>query len=746
MPKTQIEPLLAPRGGLRFDLPGDLISPLEMTECQNVFFEEGLIKKRYGYKQMGGNLPLSGPIMGSDQYYKFGGSSFLLVMTTKDVYKWNSNNKMWEIITPSTDLDRCTSGWSAGSGDTVAADADEVEGTACTKVTLIAERSDGDLLAYKDISSADITSRNSIGFWLKSSANLAAEALELVVSEAKGGAKLKIAFDSGGTAEITVGDTITGATSGATAKVCGVTVSSGTWAGGDAAGELALHNQTGTFVSENLNVSGKQDNIATIGGDSSAPTFTDSLSTALTADTWTFVRVAETLTDLNAVLSVGLYANATIASATVIRIDDIRAYTPFTGQDDNFFDYDYIRKSDEEEPRWICTNGVDSVKYWDGITSCLSDLEGSPPLAKRAVAFKEHLHLLYVTSGGNPYPQRIQWSDTGDPTNWSSGNSKYADLPGADWISNAMRFKGDYMIVLKERSIEVGYATGDTFIFNFDSKVTGAGCAAPLTIESLGDEIVFLGWDDVYVFNGIDYEPIGTPIQKELFRRLNPEQIGRCFGVIIEEQKEYWLFTPSTDKSHIEGSGVSTYPDIAWCFNYDLNKWTMHSFGDFITMFGYYFLEAAVTWDDLTGTWDQQTWRWDDRTILKHAPTTIFGDKDGYVYEYDQLKNDDDDSAIDAYFDTKDFNFTQLTSRQRVLRLDCYYTGNGLDVSYSIDKGDTWTAIGTLDDSVDMETPRSLYLRLDCNMVRFRFRNNTASEHFEFSRANIYWQPAGGKL
>ncbi|GAH04190.1 unnamed protein product [marine sediment metagenome] len=96
------------------------------------------------------------------------------------------------------------------------------------------------------------------------------------------------------------------------------------------------------------------------------------------------------------------------------------------------------------------------------------------------------------------------------------------------------------LAIFKERSIEVGYATGDNEIFQFDCKVTGAGCAAPNTIESLGDEIIFLGWDDVYVFNGIDYEPIGTPIQRELFRTLNPEQIGRCFGVIIEEQKEYW--------------------------------------------------------------------------------------------------------------------------------------------------------------------------------------------------------------
>ena len=41
-----------------------------------------------------------------------------------------------------------------------------------------------------------------------------------------------------GSDAIEVGDTITGATSAATGYVCGVSLTSGTWAGGDAAGDL----------------------------------------------------------------------------------------------------------------------------------------------------------------------------------------------------------------------------------------------------------------------------------------------------------------------------------------------------------------------------------------------------------------------------------------------------------------------------------------------------------------------------
>lgn len=76
-----------------------------------------------------------------------------------------------------------------------------------------------------------------------------------------------VAFTSGGTYEIVAGDVITGATSAKTATVWLVYTTSGTWAGGDAAGWLFLSACSGALVSENLNV-GANTNVATIGGDS----------------------------------------------------------------------------------------------------------------------------------------------------------------------------------------------------------------------------------------------------------------------------------------------------------------------------------------------------------------------------------------------------------------------------------------------------------------------------------------------
>lgn len=85
----------------------------------------------------------------------------------------------------------------------------------------------------------------------------------------------ELAFTSGGTYQIAVGNTITGATSAATAVIGRVVVTSGTWAAGTAAGFLYFVTQTGTFQSENLNV-GANLNVATIAANSSAVSLTKS--------------------------------------------------------------------------------------------------------------------------------------------------------------------------------------------------------------------------------------------------------------------------------------------------------------------------------------------------------------------------------------------------------------------------------------------------------------------------------------
>lgn len=78
-----------------------------------------------------------------------------------------------------------------------------------------------------------------------------------------------LAFTSGGTTEIVVGDVICQSSGAVQAVVKAVSVTSGTWAGGDAAGTLTLKNQIGSFSAGAIYVGAGSDE-ATVAGNSTA--------------------------------------------------------------------------------------------------------------------------------------------------------------------------------------------------------------------------------------------------------------------------------------------------------------------------------------------------------------------------------------------------------------------------------------------------------------------------------------------
>lgn len=81
-------------------------------------------------------------------------------------------------------------------------------------------------------------------------------------------AAVAAAFTSGSTAIPVVGETLTGATSTQTAKVVGLFLTGGSWAGADAAGTLYVESASGAFTNgENLNGSVSGANILTLTAD-----------------------------------------------------------------------------------------------------------------------------------------------------------------------------------------------------------------------------------------------------------------------------------------------------------------------------------------------------------------------------------------------------------------------------------------------------------------------------------------------
>jgi len=381
----------------------------------------------------------------------------------------------------------------------------------------------------------------------------------------------------------------------------------------------------------------------------------------------------------------------------------------------------------------IITNSVDPVYKWNG-TGLYVALGGSPPKCAYLKKYHDYLVMAYVIDGGNIYPQRIQWCDTGLPEVWTidpTTNAGYVDLnDGVDFIVG-MEILGDRLIVIKERSIYSGYLTGTSSVFQFDLMVNGVGAKSGATISNIKNDLIFLGNDNVYLFNGLTVEEIGDQIKDQLFAISNPAKIQYSHSLVVEELDEYRLYIPT---------GSSDYPTAEFRYNYSKKAWLPGTCQN-ITRAGYYVKQTGNTWDSTVGTWDAQTSQWNDRIYLANSPINVLGDSGGYVYQEDYSISSANGTAIDAYFETKDLAMKDWNDTKFWARLDVIGQGTSSDVSYSTDEGNSWVSIGTVYFGTS-STPQKLDFRVTSFRIRFKF-DNPRAELFEVRQMTVYYDKAG---
>ena len=90
--------------------------------------------------------------------------------------------------------------------------------------------------------------------------------------------------------------------------------------------------------------------------------------------------------------------------------------------------------------------------------------------------------------------------------------------------------------------------------------------------------------------------------------------------------------------------------------------WVMNLVGDFwyrkrrtMTGFGYYQEQSSLTIADLVGTIGEQNWKFGDMLTKAYAPITLVGDNNGNVYKLDKMTLDNNSVAITNEWETPDF-------------------------------------------------------------------------------------------
>lgn len=205
----------------------------------------------------------------------------------------------------------------------------------------------------------------------------------------------------------------------------------------------------------------------------------------------------------------------------------------------------------------------------------------------------EHTILANTKDIAHENIQTLEYSRAGHPFMWE-GN--YDDLfDSNDEILGIVPLE-TRLIVYKRFNMSMlmpnlNPTASDFFIINENTK-RDVGTVSIRTVKNLGNYHIFMGWDDVYIYDGINVTRIGGDIIQHLISIMNRDRLANCFAVNIDEESLYCLFVPIGDGQ--------VYPNYCFCFNYQEKHWTIWQLADEMTAYGFFTKDIdAPTYGDM---------------------------------------------------------------------------------------------------------------------------------------------------
>ena len=341
----------------------------------------------------------------------------------------------------------------------------------------------------------------------------------------------------------------------------------------------------------------------------------------------------------------------------------------------------------------VIVNGVNTPKRFDGST-CI-DIPGLPSgvttfVAKLVEVFHGYLCFLNVIENGVEKPQKIVRSDTGDPTNLSSGNAGSDNLFQSQGEIRAVSTLGPYMIVYKggrglksHNIVRIEHVGTTDKIFQIDNVVENAGAVSGGAVVSVNDVDYVMDVDKIYRYSGgFDIDILSNNINHLTFMNdgdLNPERTGRVFGIFVKELREVWFFYPT---------GTNDIPTKVARYSIDNKSFLFRTFLSVVGASRFTPLQPDA-WEDYTTNWEDWDLAWGQVLYDKNTDHILLFGNNARVYIYDFSQTQDNGADIAWSLETK--NFFVPNKQLRIDRVE--FRGKGtITVQFSKDGGSTYTA------------------------------------------------------
>ena len=374
------------------------------------------------------------------------------------------------------------------------------------------------------------------------------------------------------------------------------------------------------------------------------------------------------------------------------------------------------------------TNGINPPFEWAGTGTCASStVPTNLTTAKFVKQFNNYLFYANVTISNVIYPTRIYWSAIRNTGSWSA--SDWIDISKDDGQEiTGLRVLSDRLVIYKTRSIYNVYFSGDPdipFVLPGGGKSNSpVGCIAPYSIQEVENGHVFLSYDGLWYYDGVNAYKISDRIN-DTIASINVDHLSKSISMIQRAKNRYYLAVTN-------GSSTTHDSVIVW-------DWFNNAFSLYDSV-----LPSSMA-----------TFHLDS---IEERP--YFCDYSGYLYRLDYGTDDYPlkvKTAINAYYYTNWRNFDDLVVQKGVPEITIYYTLSAstltLAYSYDFENSDTYTQSFSMNTSTDVwdtmlwnvgkwAASGGYVQRRDLTgrgrVVRFKFANANVSETMRIDGLGAY--------
>jgi hypothetical protein len=212
----------------------------------------------------------------------------------------------------------------------------------------------------------------------------------------------------------------------------------------------------------------------------------------------------------------------------------------------------------------IAANNINKLQSFTlGSSSLFADLAVAAPVAKYVTTVRDFVVTANLDAG--TYPNKVQWSNINDETNWTSGGASQSDYQIISDGGNITGLSGgETGLVLLERAIVRMTYIGSPFFFQFDTIARGIGCVEGNSVTQYGGLTFFLGIEGFYACDGQTVESIGNEkIDRWFLENANPSAFNTMSATVDPFRKiVIWNFADNFANR------------IILIYNWQVKKWS----------------------------------------------------------------------------------------------------------------------------------------------------------------------------